>query len=80
IVISADNFASAILIESGLSFLGLGAQPPIPSWGGMIKDHYNYIILGKPYLAIIPGLAIMFITLAFMMTGNALREVFDVKS
>jgi peptide/nickel transport system permease protein len=80
IVISAANFASAILIESGLSFLGLGAQPPIPSWGGMIKDHYNYIILGKPYLAIIPGLAIMFITLAFMMTGNALREVFDVKS
>lgn len=79
-VISAANFASAILIESGLSFLGLGAQPPIPSWGGMIKDHYNYIILGKPYLAVIPGLAIMFITLAFMMTGNALREVFDVKS
>src|SRR5690606_16153923 len=47
IVISAANFASAILIESGLSFLGIGAQPPMASWGAMIKDHYNYIILGK---------------------------------
>lgn len=80
IVISAANFASAILIESGLSFLGLGAQPPIPSWGSMIKDHYSYIILGKPYLAIIPGIAIMSITLAFMMTGNALRDALDVKT
>ena len=80
IVISAANFASAILVESGLSFLGLGAQPPIPSWGGMIKDHYSYIILGKPYLAVVPGLAIMFLTLAFMMIGNALRDALDVKS
>ena len=80
IVISAANFASAILVESGLSFLGLGAQPPIPSWGGMIKDHYSYIILGKPYLAMVPGLAIMFLTLAFMMMGNALRDALDVKS
>ncbi len=80
IVISAANFASAILVESGLSFLGLGAQPPIPSWGGMIKDHYSAIILGKPYLALIPGFAIMFLTLAFMMLGNALRDAFDVKS
>jgi peptide/nickel transport system permease protein len=79
IVISAANFASAILVESGLSFLGLGAQPPIPSWGGMIKDHYSYIILGKPYLALVPGIAIMLITLAFMMTGNALRDALDVK-
>jgi peptide/nickel transport system permease protein len=79
IVISAANFASAILVESGLSFLGLGAQPPIPSWGGMIKDHYSYIILGKPYLALVPGTAIMLVTLAFMMTGNALRDALDVK-
>ncbi|MEM6515775.1 MAG: ABC transporter permease, partial [Bacteroidota bacterium] len=59
IVISAANFAAAILIESGLSFLGIGAQPPMASWGAMIKNHYNYIILGKPYLAVIPGLCIM---------------------
>ena len=80
IIISAANFAGAILIESGLSFLGIGAQPPTPSWGGIIKDHYAYIILGKPYLAVIPGLAIMSLVTAFMLMGNALRDVLDVKN
>ena len=80
IVISAANFAAAILIESGLSFLGIGAQPPMASWGAMIKDHYNYIILGKPYLAIIPGLCIMSLVMAFMLIGNAFRDALDVKS
>jgi len=80
IVICAANFAAAILIESGLSFLGIGAQPPMASWGAMIKDHYNYIILGKPYLAIIPGLCIMGLVMAFMLIGNALRDALDVKS
>ncbi len=80
IVISAANFAGAILIESGLSFLGIGAQPPVPSWGAMIKDHYSYIILGKAYLALIPGLAIMLLVMAFMLMGNALRDALDVKS
>lgn len=79
IVISAANFASAILVESGLSFLGLGAQVPVPSWGGMIKEHYNYIILGKPHLALIPGLAMCLVVVAFMMIGNALRDALDVK-
>ena len=80
IVISAANFAAAILIESGLSFLGIGAQPPTPSWGAMIKNHYNYIILGKPFLAVIPGLAIMSLVMAFMLIGNTLRDALDVKS
>lgn len=80
IVICAANFAAAILIESGLSFLGIGAQPPMASWGAMIKDHYNYIILGKPYLALIPGLCIMLLVMAFMLIGNALRDALDVKS
>lgn len=80
IVISAANFAAAILIESGLSFLGIGAQPPTPSWGAIIKNHYNYIILGKPYLAIIPGLAIMLLVMAFMLIGNTLRDTLDVKN
>jgi ABC-type dipeptide/oligopeptide/nickel transport system permease subunit len=80
IVISAANFASAILVESGLSFLGIGAQPPMASWGAMIKDHYNYIILGKPFLAIIPGLCIMSLVMAFMLIGNALRDALDVKA
>ncbi len=80
IVISAANFAAAILIESGLSFLGIGAQPPTPSWGAIIKNHYNYIILGKPYLAVIPGLAIMSLVMAFMLIGNTLRDALDVKT
>jgi peptide/nickel transport system permease protein len=79
IVISAANFAAAILIESGLSFLGIGAQPPTPSWGAIIKNHYNYIIVGKPYLALIPGMAIMMLVMAFMLLGNTLRDTLDVK-
>jgi peptide/nickel transport system permease protein len=80
IIISAANFAAAILIEAGLSFLGLGAQPPIPSWGSMIKDHYQYIILDKAYLAIVPGVAIMLLVMAFMLFGNALRDALDTKN
>ncbi len=80
IVISAANFAAAILVESGLSFLGIGAQPPMPSWGSMIKDHYAYLIVDKAHLAIMPGLAIMLLVLAFMMLGNALRDVLDVRA
>ena len=80
IVISAANFAASILIESGLSFLGLGAQPPMTSWGLMIKDHYNYIILGEPFLAIIPGLCIMLLVCSFMILGNSLRDLLDVKN
>jgi len=80
IVISAGNFASAILIEAGLSFLGIGVQPPMPSWGSMIRDNYGYIILDSAYLAILPGLAIMLLVLAFMLVGNALRDALDVKT
>lgn len=80
IVISAANFASAILIEAGLSFLGIGVQPPIPSWGSMIKENYAYIILDAAYLAILPGIAIMLMVLAFMIIGNGLRDALDVKT
>lgn len=80
IVISAANFASAILIEAGLSFLGIGAQPPIPSWGAMIKDHYGYIIMDKAYLALIPGAAILLMVLAFTLVGNGVRDALDVKA
>lgn len=79
IVISAGNFASAILVEAGLSFLGIGAQPPMASWGTMIRDHYGYIITGKAYLAVLPGLATMFMVLAFMLVGNGLRDALDSK-
>ena len=63
----------AILIESGLSFLGIGVQPPIPSWGGMIKDHYSYILMDKAYLAFIPGVAIMSLVLSFHLLNHCLR-------
>ena len=76
LIISSANFASAILIESGLSFLGIGTQPPMPSWGSMIKDNYQYIILGKAYLAIIPGTAIMLLVTSFMFLGNNLGDFF----
>ena len=79
IVISAANFASAILTEAGLSFLGLGVQPPVPSWGTMIKEHYPYIVLGNAWLPLIPGIAIMLMVLAFMLVGNGLRDALDVK-
>ena len=80
IVISSANFASAILIESGLSFLGIGIQPPTPSWGGMIKEHFRYILLGKAYLAIIPGIFIVLIVLSFITLGNKIRDILDVKN
>ena len=79
IIISAANFASAILIEAGLSFLGIGVQPPMPSWGGMVKEHYGFILANKAYLAFVPGFAIMLMVLAFTMVGNGLRDAFDVR-
>lgn len=78
-VIAAANFATAILIEAGLSFLGVGVQPPTPSWGLMIKEHYNFLIAGHPLPALIPGLAIMILVLAFNIVGNALRDAIDVR-
>lgn len=80
IVISAANFASAILIEAGLSFLGIGAQPPTASWGAMINAHRGYIIGDAPYLAFLPGMAIMLMVLAFVLLGNGLRDSLDTKS
>jgi peptide/nickel transport system permease protein len=79
IIISAANFATAILIEAGLSFLGIGVQPPMPSWGTMIKEHYGYILVDLGYLAVLPGLAIMFTVLAFTLVGNGLRDAFDTQ-
>lgn len=67
IVIAASNFASAILTEAGLSFLGIGAQPPTPSWGEMINAHRGYVLVDAAYLAFVPGLAIMILVLAFML-------------
>jgi len=80
IVVAADNFASAILIEAGLSFLGIGAQPPMASWGAMINANRGYIITDSAYLAFLPGLCIMLMVLAFFLLGNGLRDALDSKT
>lgn len=80
VVIAAANFASAIIIEAGLSFLGIGVQPPMPSWGSMLNENYGYILGTNPFLAIIPGLAIMLLVLAFNLVGNGFRDAMDVKT
>lgn len=78
-VVAAGNFATAIVVEAGLSFLGVGVQPPQPSWGLMIKENYNFIITHNPLLALAPGLAIMLLVLAFNLLGNGLRDALDVR-
>jgi peptide/nickel transport system permease protein len=79
VVLSASQFASALLLESGLSFLGIGAQPPIPTWGGMIRDHYPYLLTGQGHLVWIPGAALALLVLGFMALGTALRDALDVR-
>lgn len=80
IVITAANFASAIIIEAGLSFLGIGVQPPSPSWGTTLNEYYKYIGSSKSFLAILPGIAILILTLGFNLVGNGIRDALDVKS
>lgn len=79
-VMATSNFASAIILEAGLSFLGVGVQPPQPSWGLMIKENYNFIITHNPLLAISPGICIMLLVLAFNLLGNGLRDALDVRT
>jgi len=79
IVVSCSNFASAILVKSGLSYIGLGIQPPAPSWGSMLNEYKDFIDTSKAYLALFPGLAIMLLVLAFNLVGNGLRDALDVK-
>ena len=60
-----------------LGFFGLGVQPPQPSWGLMINENYNFIITHNPFLALIPGFAIMILVLAFNLLGNGLRDAVE---
>lgn len=78
-VLTAGNFATAILLESGLSYLGFGVQPPAPSWGNLLNENYGYALSGKPYLALAPALAIALSVLAFNLIGNGLRDAMDEK-
>jgi peptide/nickel transport system permease protein len=78
IVIASSNLASAILTEAGLSFLGLGVQPPMPSWGSMINE--GFAALGSEnswHLVLLPSSCISIIVLAFNLLGNGLRDAYD---
>lgn len=80
IVIATAGFASAVIYEASLSFLGLGVQPPTSTWGQMILDGYGFIASGSNWgLTIYPALAIMIAVFAFNLFGDGLRDAFDPK-
>jgi ABC-type dipeptide/oligopeptide/nickel transport system permease subunit len=79
VVQATISFSAAILDEAALSFLGLGAQPPTPSWGKMLSDARNYITLA-PWMAIFPGLAIVIAVLAINLLGDGLRDFLDPRT
>lgn len=78
-VIAAANFATAILVEAGLSYLGFGIEPPQPSLGTMLNENYGYAISGDPFVALFPALTVMLMVLAFNLVGNGFRDALDVK-
>ena len=78
IVVAAANFAAAILIEAGLSFLGVGARIPVPSWGNIVKEHYHLLTTDLAWLAVLPGALIASLVLAFTWLGDGFRKAFDV--
>ena len=81
IVVATSNFASAILVEAGLSFLGMGVQPPTPSWGLMVHEGFKLVNgVSTIHLILFPGLAISFLVFAFNLFGNGLRDAFDPKN
>jgi ABC-type dipeptide/oligopeptide/nickel transport system permease subunit len=81
IVILTSNFASAILTEAGLSFLGLSAQPPMASWGVMVNEGRDLMTTPEgTYLVLLPSLCIAIMVLAFNLFGNGLRDAYDPKT
>ena len=78
-VVATGNFATAIILEAGLSYLGFGIQPPMPSWGNMLNENYGYALSGNYLVAIIPALAIVILVLSVNIIGNGLRDAYDVK-
>ncbi|MCR8549352.1 ABC transporter permease [Salipiger sp. P9] len=78
IVQGTIQFSLGILAEAGLSYVGLGTQPPVPSWGRMLADAQTMVALA-PHVAILPGLAIVFMVLGLNLLGDGLRDRFDPK-
>jgi peptide/nickel transport system permease protein len=79
VVYASLYLAYAILMESALSFLGLGVQPPTASWAGMIASGRNYVT-SAPHIATIPGIAIAIAVLGFNLLGDGLRDALDPRS
>lgn len=80
IVIATANFAAAILMEAGLSFLGLGVQPPAPSWGMMVSEGFQLIgARSSIFLVLLPSVCISLLVLSFNLLGNGLRDAYDPK-
>jgi peptide/nickel transport system permease protein len=77
IVIATVTIGNAILTEAALSFLGLGVQPPTPSWGSMLSGAGALYFERAPWMALAPGLAITMVVFAFNMLGDAMRDVLD---
>lgn len=77
-VLSTVKLGRSILAEAGLSYLGLGVQPPHPSWGSMIADGQDYL-LTAPHASIIPGLAVLLVVMALNIAGDGLRDALDPK-
>lgn len=80
VVLAASNFATAVLLESGLSFLGLGVSPPAPSWGLMLNEYKSFLLPESIHLILFPGLLISITVWSFYIIGNALRDYLDVKA
>lgn len=76
LVLATMNLGSAIMVEAGLSYLGMGINPPTASWGAMVSDGYRYLA-NQPHIAIIPGVFIILIVWSFNVCGDALRDAVD---
>jgi ABC-type dipeptide/oligopeptide/nickel transport system permease subunit len=76
VVLATLGIATAILDAAGLSFLGLGAQPPMPEWGTMLGSERNQVF-SAPHLVFFPGIAIMITVLSFNLFGDGLRDALD---
>jgi peptide/nickel transport system permease protein len=78
IIEATFGVAAVVIAEAGLSFLGLGIQPPAPSWGSMIRDSSRYMLV-SPHMVIVPGMALMLVVIAVNTLGDALRDRLDVR-
>ena len=79
LVITAANFATAILVEAGLSYLGFGINPPTPSLGNMLNENYGYALSGNYTIAFAPAVVVSVLVLCFNLLGTGLRDMFDIK-